>query len=609
LGGLGVLLTAMTKKQQRSGYINTNVILPYYSFIKKNKRKTDDIKKIADLVIYVKNIHPKKSFTSSLSSSSSSSSSSSAPVSFYSNNQHSTSSTSRPPLRSDYIYVYLIGPGKQKPLNKLFKVSDATQVYSMSDELLSSEWRDQFFSKATATFLSYQASKTRHDQSLFAPANDFISPSSGIDVVHIHGATNAYLSHYLKDPTLWNTALSQPAIVYTLHDYSDEFRYSNSLQNIQSFDPNPPLFPSLLNQKINKKTKSTFSNSPSSSLSPQLYFQQQYRQQPVLNNYTFYKDKLFTSSLGIELADIVTFVSKSMVLDMVNGQVDFQFKELTMDSILRKIEKKQLFGISNGANYRPIHPFKHQKLRRAKIAYPTYAWDQLSTNHQIPSPSNNSLIWLIRKNFLSQEDEHRPLVLFIGRFQYNKGLASFERAIQEFKNQDMKLIMFGSPNDYPLEKVLALGKKYRGHVMIHTTKEEQEQWLIYCRAAADFVFVPSITESFGLVAAEGLIFGAPVISTGAGGLGEFLKNQNYMNQPYNAYLYDLVKPKEHEQSMEMAIQQAAQDYHYLLKHRLEREQFLLHTIDSALALSWQTPHHETTGPLFDYFRVYDLAIQ
>ena len=43
------------------------------------------------------------------------------------------------------------------------------------------------------------------------------------------------------------------------------------------------------------------------------------------------------------------------------------------------------------------------------------------------------------------------------------------------------------------------------------------------RAASDISLVPSLEESFGLVAMEALLFGQPVVSTGVGGLSQFLK--------------------------------------------------------------------------------------
>jgi glycogen synthase len=50
----------------------------------------------------------------------------------------------------------------------------------------------------------------------------------------------------------------------------------------------------------------------------------------------------------------------------------------------------------------------------------------------------------------------------------------------------------------------------------------QERYGPLVRAAADVVLVPSKTEAFGLVAAEGLAFGALVVTTGVGGLRDFL---------------------------------------------------------------------------------------
>ncbi|KAI8339704.1 hypothetical protein BC941DRAFT_421224 [Chlamydoabsidia padenii] len=741
MGGMGMVLTALATEQQRTGQVDVNVVLPYYSYLK-YKQKKERFHKVADLVIYIqdKQQQPQHSATfntefplssssalSSLTSSSSSlsasaltyksassyksayktstssSTSSSKSKSFMTsitgeeesklrhqqlqqqqwvplefrvtkwnyvtiappvavnrtswyiddqgNNQTLPAGMQRPSLKHEKLTVYLIGPGNRTPFSMAFRARNPVEIYS-SPKGLPQEWKDQYFLKAAATFLSFQASAASHDQSLFAPPGDLVSPS-GVDVVHIHGATNAYLAHYLQDPTLWNTALPKPSVVYTMHDYLDELQYTNTLANVHRFDSGPPLTmdtssPSssfgsgygsnLVSTRIGSTHSVNDGNHGLSTIVP-----------------TIHGNRMFMSSLAIDLANVVTFVSQTMAKEMVEGRMDFYLKELVMDNILRKAQHGRFFGISNGVDYRHAHPFESKRLAKAKLAYPSYAWQQLTqstldgqiaeqrqqgyilsnnlTTDYISAQKDRAKRWLIRKKFLSENDKHRQIVLFVGRFQFNKGLASFDRAIKAFIKHNMILVIIGQPNNYPLERVKHWQQQYPDHVHVLTTAQEQKSWLMYVRAATDLVFVPSLTESFGLVAAEGMMFGCPVLSTGVGGLKEFLVDRPhgtttvpasmFDQHPYNAYLYHLEDTLD-EQSLEKAIEDAARDYLYLHKNRAARELFTLQMIDNALALGWRrrpkpTPHNgyqqpiqhggKLDGPVYDYLRIYNIAIQ
>ncbi|ORZ22371.1 hypothetical protein BCR42DRAFT_406048 [Absidia repens] len=763
MGGMGMILTALATEQQRTGQLDVNVVLPYYSYLK-HKRKGDEFHRVADLVMYIQDKQQRVPVTNtnsnnfpfpfsssssstsstssktsayisaSASSSSSSSSSispssdsqsslsckpkpflgsiiseneqtrpSSAPswvslefrvtkwnyvitspppavnqttwyIDDHGNNQTLPAGTQRPPFKHEQLTVYLIGPGNRTPFSMAFRARNPVGIYS-SPKGLPQEWKDQYFLKAAATFLSFQASAASHDQSLFAPTSDFVSPS-GVDVVHIHGATNAYLAHYLQDSTLWNTALPKPSLVYTMHDYLDELQYTNTVTNVHKFDPRPPDDLDISDGCIDDFSFGTGASSiePTDNIN-----QRNAKSTPIVP--TIHGNRMFMSSLAIDLANVVTFVSQTMAIDMVEGRMDFYLKELVMENILRKAQRGLFFGVSNGVDYRHAHPFESKRLAKAKLAFPTFAWQQLTQQQQqqqqqpsneqaqdgqqqrfilsnnvardyVSAQKDRAKRWLIRKKFLRDTDKHRQIVLFVGRFQYNKGLASFDRAIQAFIEHNMILVIIGQPNNYPLDRVKQWQLDYPGFVYVLTTAQEQKSWLMYVRAAADLVFVPSVTESFGLVAAEGMVFGAPVLSTGVGGLKEFLVDRpnisrddpaaQYINQhPYNAYLYqldphgkdgggdsNLDATDDGIHSLEKAVEDAARDYSYLSKRRSERELFVLHMIDSAMALGWRRRPGPTrisaseqqqeifggndrllVGPVYDYLRVYDLAIQ
>lgn len=579
MGGMGMVVTALAAAQQRSGQMQAAVVMPFYSFLK-SKYSTE---KVIDLVIDVRDKTGRQ-----------------IPTEFRvwrmfhvfdpapgdNITTYDIMNNGTPPA-TEKIPVYLIGPGNRKPFNQAFRARNVLHIYS-SPQGLPQEWKDQYFNKAAAEFLAHQAAAA-DEISLFAPLR---SKPSRVDVIHLHGATNAYVAKYMRDHEKRNQLGPRPpSILYTMHDYLDELQYTNAVKNVYKF---------------------LDADDDGQSLEP-------YRR----------SHRVFMSSLGIDYANVVTFVSRTMAADIIEGRMNFYLKELVMESLLRKAERYRFFGITNGIDFGKLNPFTHQRMVSRKLAYPEYAREQLG----MQGP-NNTTIWhlssdnkeyvsymktkakkyLIRRGLLNEKDLERPLVLFIGRFQYNKGLEMFDEAAKHFKENDMKFVVIGQPNNYPLSWVEALQTRYPEHVIVMSTARQQRDWAVFCRAAADFMFVPSLTESFGLVAAEGLLFGSPVISTGAGGLKEFLVDRSTSNGgvhvsgdkrtvrstvTYNAYLFQ-------PETMSDAIRDASMDYQRLSRSKARREEFVLRMIKSAFALGWDREHHQ--GPVYEYMRAYDLAL-
>lgn len=575
MGGMGMVVTAMTTALQRTGDANVAIVMPFYSFLDKEH----NIEKVVDLVIHVnqgtnqvpveftvwKMMHELSPTLSENASSLRMATSDSSTIS------------DAPVQPTEAFPVYLIGPGHIRPFDLAFQADNIVEIYSTPDGL-PQEWKDQYFNKAVAEFIAFQSQSTH----------------LAADVVHFHGATNAYTMKHLLD----NHAIaSRPAIMYTLHDYLDEPQYTIRTQNVDKFLDTP-------DQHLIQYTRG---------------------------------GRMFMSSLGIDYADVVTYVSHQMAIDMVEGRDDFYLKELIMDSILRKAQQGRFFGITNGVDYGALNPFTNDQLVQHGASYPQYAQQLLYRQHdnqtmtwQLSSNPNDYVSYakqhakryLVDQGILSERDLTRPVILYVGRFQYNKGFEMFDDAARIFAERDAKLLIIGQPNNYPLRWVEDLEQRYPNHVTVMSTEEEQHRWLVLCRAASDFVFVPSLTESFGLVAAEGLLFGAPVISTGAGGLKEFLVDRpSHARQPvravpdgnngqvmaespkqqYNAYLFEPFDVP----SLQAAIHDAINDYYRFTKNKAAREELLLRMIHDAFNLGWSRGNGK--GPVHDYLKAYKIA--
>ena len=146
MGGLGVMLTALSIAQAESPFLSVSTILPFYSFL-----LTDyptQISHFANLRIAVAG--PKGRQPKTIG----------CVVSLLKWEYASAADFLSPDREDDpavvrrSIDIYLIGPGDQKPFDVAFRAKDAGDVYS-AYKPLKQEWKDLWFAKATAELLQY----------------------------------------------------------------------------------------------------------------------------------------------------------------------------------------------------------------------------------------------------------------------------------------------------------------------------------------------------------------------------------------------------------------------------------------------------------------------
>lgn len=549
MGGLGVMLTALSVAQSNSPYLSISVALPHYSYLRE-QYPAHEVVPFANLSIP---FTPKPSTRRSRPIH--------CPVSLL-RWQYTPASDfldpgavpRRVPQRS--IDVYLIGPGEERPFSAAFRAKDPGDIYS-AYKPLKQEWKDLYFASAAAELVRYLGAGGDPGMGLAdGGSGDGVGGASAadptsfarrpVDVVHLHGATNAVVAHFLRErerderrpPDLAGRA---PAIVYTLHDSLDEVEYSNLAANVAHFVTPSNVTP----------------GDDLASLRPYIYRS---------------GTQLFTSALGIDLADMTTFVSRSIAADIVSGKFRFHLEDLVMPSISARAGRGEFVGVTNGLDFteRSRNPFTHDKLVAQGLAFPRVGQDVLDPSTygvSFAAAKDRARAFVVQHlpHLFSPDDVGRPWFLFIGRYQYNKGCQLFSSLLEVLSSPaiDGRLILLGARNNYPFDELTRLVKRFPRNIVLvddrsPSTSTVQAEWGAHLRLASDIAYVPSLSEAFGLVAAEALLFGMPVLSTGVGGLREFLVPPP--DPRANSYLFDLFPRLRGSSSTTSSAQGAEEDW-------------------------------------------------
>ncbi len=119
-------------------------------------------------------------------------------------------------------------------------------------------------------------------------------------------------------------------------------------------------------------------------------------------------------------------------------------------------------------------------------------------------------------------DPDRPVVLFVGRIQPLKGLDVAIEAFARLERRDAQLVVVGGASglqgEVEVARIRSLAASLGVTDRIRFVEPQPHHLLSTYYRAADLVFVPSRSESFGLVALEASACGVPVVASAVGGL-------------------------------------------------------------------------------------------
>ncbi|WP_276961701.1 glycosyltransferase [Ferrimicrobium acidiphilum] len=120
-------------------------------------------------------------------------------------------------------------------------------------------------------------------------------------------------------------------------------------------------------------------------------------------------------------------------------------------------------------------------------------------------------------------DDDVPIMLYVGRIQSLKGTAlAVETLAALRKHRGARLVIVGGPSGFDGEqefrRVRELISRHSLERWVTVLDPMPHELLSTYYRAADVVVVPSVSESFGLVALEAMGCGTPVVATDVGGL-------------------------------------------------------------------------------------------
>lgn len=152
----------------------------------------------------------------------------------------------------------------------------------------------------------------------------------------------------------------------------------------------------------------------------------------------------------------------------------------------------------------------------------------VDTSHFYPIQADEA------KQYIGLRPENR-MVLFVGRIEPLKGVDTLIQAmacldLQEVHRPVHLAIIGGEPNAIPQDMSAEMTRLQKlcdelcmGGLVVFLGKRGQDT-LPYYYSAAEVVVMPSLYESFGMVALEAMACGTPVIASEVGGLGYLVQN-------------------------------------------------------------------------------------
>lgn len=239
-----------------------------------------------------------------------------------------------------------------------------------------------------------------------------------------------------------------------------------------------------------------------------------------------FKRRVNFLKLAIDYSDFVNTVSENYADEILNKGFGYG-----LEKNLRK-KGKNFIGILNGIDYEKWNPEKDRWIE-TKYTNKQSSIKKINDKFQI-SRLNKAKIynWQIGKKLnkvaLQRKlrlpvDPYVPVIAFIARLSWQKGIEKIIEGIEELSKMDLQLIILGKGDKFYEEKLIKLSKKYGDRFLSVRIKfDEKLAHQIY--AGSDLFLIPSRYEPCGLTQMIAMRYGTIPLARRTGGLADTIKD-------------------------------------------------------------------------------------
>ncbi len=219
---------------------------------------------------------------------------------------------------------------------------------------------------------------------------------------------------------------------------------------------------------------------------------------------------------GVMYADLINTVSETYSREVMRP--DFGWG---LDELFKEIRGK-VFGVLNGLDYKEFNSSSDKLIKK------NFNQNNLSAREENKKD--------LQKEFNLNQDPNVPIVSFEGRLDYQKGLEIIMETIQFLLDEfDIQFIIMGGGDDRYRQFFLDLEKKYPGRVGTHLMPNWSLPRKIF--AGSDIMLFPSYYEPGGIVAMEGMHYGAVPVARATGGLADSIINFDPLKNTGTGFLF------------------------------------------------------------------------
>jgi len=275
---------------------------------------------------------------------------------------------------------------------------------------------------------------------------------------------------------------------------------------------------------------------------------------------------------GILYSDVLTTVSPNHAEEIKSD------KGFGLEGIIK--QKKYFFGILNGIDTEYWNPETDKHLVK------NYNFRHYKTGKRKNKEE-------IKKTFGLDTPLTRPLVIFIGRLTYQKGIDLILPVIEELIIEGFDFIFLGSGEDHYQEKLMEITRKYPRNVSARIEYDETIAHMAY--AGADMFLMPSVYEPCGLAQMIAMKYGAVPVVHKTGGLADTVRDFFEHHHSGNGFSFRKPTPSE----LMLYLLKALSIYYQNYLNRSARWDLLVKNCMSA-DFSW----HKS---IKEYMKIYSIA--